>query len=198
VCDPPKFTPKKWTERKGSGESGTPAHQKHKHFKKLNSRKRKGELHEIMVATPDQANKTNYTTYRNIYNRLVRAAKKKYFHDKINANSGNPKKIWETLSEALEKKQKTEQISKINTGEGLTTDPKSIATEFNRFFTSVGAEISESILPVAANPEDLVSYDHDFPDFAFNNVTPEYVVKILKTFTAKSSGDIDGVSTKFL
>jgi potassium voltage-gated channel Eag-related subfamily H protein 8 len=164
----------------------------------LISRKNKLELFEKSVANPVPENKLAYVNYRNIYNRLVRTAKKEYFHAKINENSKNPKKIWETLAEALDKKQEKDQISKLRVDGHITSDKKAMASEFNTFFTRVGREISESIQPVTMNPEDNVHYAHDFPDMSFNNVTPDYILRILKGFSAKSSCDMDGISTKFL
>ena len=66
--------------------------------------------------------------YRNLYNKLVRAAKKLYYETELQNNQNNLKQTWKILKEAIKankNKSNTVEFLKIN-GIG-TTDPLTIA-----------------------------------------------------------------------
>ncbi len=118
-----------------------------------------------------------YKTFKQIYFKTVRAAKKLYFQRKFKENTGNSKKTWDTLNEALGKEKKNQYVDKININGVSSSDPKEIANHFNRFFTQVGKNISSSIPPIQKQPEDFIHYDHAFPDLNLTNTTPNHVKK---------------------
>jgi hypothetical protein len=78
------------------------------------------------------------------------------------------------------------------------SDPPLIANHFNQFFTTVGKQISESVIPVTKNAEDYIDYGRDIPDFNLQNTTPEHIQKIIKKLQPKMSVDSDGISTKMI
>ena len=59
-------------------------------------------------------------------------------------------------------------------------------------------EISNSIPPVQAQPEDSVNYGRDIPDLRLGNTTPKHIIKTIKKFKIKQSCDIQGVSNKMV
>jgi hypothetical protein len=63
------------------------------------SRRKKNELFKVSLVDPSEINKTNYKTYRNLHNKLVRINKKNHVYEKIEKSTKNPKKMWETLKE---------------------------------------------------------------------------------------------------
>jgi signal recognition particle subunit SEC65 len=164
----------------------------------LISRKTKNDLFKIQLSNPDLVNVTKYRTYKQNYFKIVRAAKKLYFKAKLEANTKNPKKTWETLNEALGKNKSNQNVSKINVNGTLSSEPKIIANHFNSFFTKIGKDISNSIQPVQKQPEDYIQYDHVFPNLNLTNTTPEHVKKVINSLAPKSSCDVQGVSTKMV
>ena len=164
----------------------------------LASRQTKIQLHKAFLTDPSPVNLASYKTHRNLYQKAIRTAKKQHYGNKIRANSGNPKKTWETLNEILGRKTGAESIDKININGIPVTTPINIASHFNDFFTKIGTKISESVLPVMKNAEDYVVYDHVFPDMNLTNTTPEHILKIIKGMQPKNSNDIDGQSTKLI
>jgi hypothetical protein len=128
----------------------------------------------------------------------MRAAKKLYFTAKLESNAGNPKKTWETLNEILGKNRKSDSVEKININGTPSSDPSEISNHFNRFFTAVGQQISDSVPPVAKNAEDYINYGRQIPDLHLQNTTPAHVLKTIKKFKPKSSCDAQGVSTKMI
>jgi hypothetical protein len=162
------------------------------------SRRTKNDLHSKAVANPLPANINKYKTYKTIYQRLIRAAKKRYIADKLTENASNPKKTWQTLNEILGREGKSGSVSQISINGDITNDPEKIANHFNNFFTSAGKNISEAVMHVTKKAEDYVDYGHDIPPMSLGNTTPEHVLKVIKKFKPKNSCDIHGVSTKMI
>jgi hypothetical protein len=136
--------------------------------------------------------------YKSIYQRTIRAAKKLYISSKLTQNAKNPKKTWQTLNELLGRGTKSETVSQININGSISSDNLEMANHFNKFFTNVGEEISNSVPPVTKRPEDYIDYGREIPLMQLGNTTPEHVLKIMKKFDPKSSSDIHGVSTKMI
>ena len=164
----------------------------------LISRNTKKVLHKSSIAFPTAANVQKYKNYKTIYQRVLRGAKKLYFTSKLEENAKNPKKTWETLNEILGKQKNMDSVEKINIEGNPVSDPPSVANHFNQFFTKIGKQISESVLPVDKNPEDYIEYGRDIPDLNLQNTTPEHIQKIIKKMQPKVSLDAQGMSTKMI
>jgi hypothetical protein len=164
----------------------------------LVSRKTKEKLHLLAVSNPLPLNINNYKTYKTVYQRTIRAAKKLYISGKITENAKKPKKTWQTLNEILGKETKSATVSQININGTISSDSHMIANHFNQFFTNVGQEISNSVPPIAKKPEDYINYGRQIPPLLLRNTTPEHLCKIIKKFQPKQSCDIHGVSTKMI
>ena len=63
------------------------------------SNNKKGDLFKKTLTDPSEENKQNYRQYRNIFNKLMRAAKRQYYCRRIRIAGDNPKIIWDTLKE---------------------------------------------------------------------------------------------------
>jgi tRNA/tmRNA/rRNA uracil-C5-methylase (TrmA/RlmC/RlmD family) len=129
----------------------------------LISRQTKNSLLKIQLVNKTIENVTKYKNYKQIYFKTIRAAKKLYFRNKLQANVNNQKKTWDTLNEALGKEKSSTTIDKINIDGQTSTDLNSIANHFNSFFTSIGSDIFNSIAPVRKQPEDYVYFIINFP-----------------------------------
>jgi hypothetical protein len=73
-----------------------------------------------------------------------------------------------------------------------------MANEFNKFFTTAGTRISETVNPTSLNPDDFIPLNPDPPQLEFGVVSPAVIVSTIRSFISKSSSDIDGLSTKLL
>lgn len=113
----------------------------------LVSRRNKLNLHKISIKYPTELNTTKYKTYRNIYNRVSRAAKKLYFEKGLSAAHKDPKKTWDLLKEAVYGEQKVNKIQQIQNGEETITDASEMANKFNSFFATAGQKVADKIPP---------------------------------------------------
>ena len=73
-----------------------------------------------------------------------------------------------------------------------------MADGLNDFFTSIGQQISNSILPTTKNPEDYLRDNPNTPNLEFGIVNPAEFVDIVKIFEPKGSADVDRISSKLL
>jgi hypothetical protein len=155
-------------------------------------------LHRTSLAFPTAENVQKYKNFKTLYQRILRAAKKLYFTSKLEDNAKNPKKTWETLNEILGKQKNMDTVDKINIAGIPESDPSKIANQFNQFFTTIGKQISENVMPVRKNPEDYINYGREIPELNLQNTTPEHIQKIIKQLHPKLSQDSQGVSTKMI
>ena len=73
--------------------------------------------------------------YRNLYNRIVRAAKKLYFDKEFLKHSNNLKKTWDLLKYAINSENKNSfKISELFYNGIRYSDPKIVAEKLNEFF----------------------------------------------------------------
>jgi hypothetical protein len=164
----------------------------------LISRKTKNSLHLLAVADPSPQNLNRYKTFKSVYQRTIRAAKKLHISNKLRENANNPKKTWQTLNEILGKGERTNNVQQINVNGHVSSDNLDMANHFNKFFTNVGEEIANSVPPINKKPEDFINYGRPIPNLQLGNTTAEHVIKTIKKLQPKNSCDIDGVSTKMI
>ena len=60
----------------------------------LTSCRKKATLYKLQLKSPTVSNYSKYKTFRNLYNTVIRAAKKTYFYTQIENNSKNLRKTW--------------------------------------------------------------------------------------------------------
>ena len=163
----------------------------------LISRKNKLNLYQKFLFSQNSVNENRYKTYRNLYNKIVKAAKVLYFEKKLESNKSDPKKMWGTLNEAINRSSsKSTIINEINVKGVTVTDSGNIANEFNTFFSEIADNILKDIPVTSARPEDYIT-DSGL-NFELGLVTTDEIIEIIKSLKTKGSLDIDGLNTKLL
>jgi len=146
--------------------------------------------------TPESVN--TYKKYRNCYNTLLRISKKMYFDKSFDLHKRNPKKTWELLKEATNLTKSNDKIENLTINGNLVSDSKQMADEFNNFFVNVGVQISESIIPTNAKPEDFMPQLDNLTEIDLGSTNQTHFCDIVKSLQPKCSTDSDGLSTKLL
>jgi hypothetical protein len=164
----------------------------------LVSRRNKIKLLKVYLVDRSGQNKQKYTDYRNLYYKLVRASKKLHISQKLTENAKNPKKMWEILNEITGGKKGGSKIDKLLINDNDVSDPNLIAEEFNKFFTSIGKKISESISPTNVDPISLMPNYNVHNDLQFGQMSQADFINIVNDMQSKNSGDVNGISTKML
>ena len=164
----------------------------------LTSRKHKLFLRDSFLKSPTAINKMAYHRYRDLYNNIVKDAKKLYYENKFDEHKNNIKKTWQLLREITKKcKDKSSVIEELNINGETVTKPDIIADSFNEFFSTVGDKIAEKLEPTNKQPEDYLI--ENFPNnFLITPTTPDEIIKYAKKLKNKSSCDHMGISSAFI
>ena len=108
----------------------------------LTSRRTKLSLYQDYLSSRNPLKFEIYKNYRNLYNKLIREAKKLYYEKKLESSKSCPKKMWGYLYEAIDKRStKSSKISMIKSKGLSITEPSKIADTFNTFFSEIADEI---------------------------------------------------------
>ena len=163
----------------------------------LISRKNKLDLYKKFLFSQNPENENRYKTYRNLYNKTVKAAKVLYYEKKLESNKSDPKKMWGTLNEAINRSSsKSTIINEINVKGESVHEAGKIANEFNIFFSEIADKILKDIPETSARPEDYIS-DSGL-NFELGTVSPDEITEIIMSIKSKGSLDIDGLNSKLL
>ena len=130
-----------------------------------------------------------YKKYRNLLVKVIRDSKTQHYNKFFNENLQNSKKIWEGVNELTnnQKKNKTTNIS-IKLHDKIVSDPKTVANEFNAYFSNIAGKVRSKI------PETKASYkDYQTKrcqgSFFFRPTDKEEVIKVINSLDlTKSTG----------
>jgi len=167
----------------------------------LISRNTKIKLFQISRSSPTIYNIQKYKTYRNLFNTVVRSAKKIHYEEMFSKNIFNLKQTWILFNKAINKKPKKREqnISEIKFQDLLLKDPAEIANCFNNFYLSIATDIVRAINPPPPNPDPEIAVN---PNSTFelhsNPVTYDEIFTTMKKLQKKRTADINGISVNFI
>jgi hypothetical protein len=122
----------------------------------LISRITKNNLHKLAIQTPTVDNINKYKTYRNLYNKVLRASKKSYYCEGLHKAKKNPKKTWDLLKEGLNRSSMPPRIDKLTVNNSVISEPVQIANAFNGFFSEAGVYIANLVNVTDRAPESFL------------------------------------------
>ena len=133
----------------------------------------------------------------------IRVAKKQYYGTKLREYSGDCRKTWRIIGEALGKRTRINRNCKefeINVGNipVKITDGKRIADEFNVFFASIGKNLSDKIKYDGTKSVGNFLTKNIPHRFNFELTTTAIVEKIIQDLEPKTSCGHDNFSAKVL
>ena len=164
----------------------------------LVSRAQNLKLSQVAKRFPTDVNKNIYKSYRLIYNRLVRAAKKNYYNRKIQNAGSDSKKLWSSIKEAINIPSKNNVIGPVLNDENvLLHDDVAKANYFNTFFSSIGIRTAQFI------PTTNISFADFLPPPCQNSlflrpIAQDCFADFTLSIKPKLSNDINGINIKFI
>jgi len=165
----------------------------------LTSRKTKIKLNQKFRRNPTPANKLKSCNFRNIYNKLVREAKKMHFQAKLAEHSNNLKKTWQIVYNAIRKTaSKGPGCVSLLVNNQQINDPRVIAESFNHFFINAAQQIVNKLHPTSKSPLDNIPQNPS--SFSLTNipVTLAEVQETIKLLLNKKTPDLNGISSYFI
>jgi len=163
----------------------------------LVSRATKLKLHKISILDSSPTNIQKYKTYRNLFNKILRASKKTYFESSLFNARKNPKKTWSIMKEALNINSNPHKIQKIISDGSSTSNPTEIAACFNKFFADAGKKVAQNLPPSSVTPESFLP-QKNHPEFRYGLTSPLEICDLLKAFEPKKSNDTSNISMHLL
>ena len=143
------------------------------------------KMGKLCHSHPIQENLIAYRNYRNLYNTVIRGAKKMFFEKELVKAQSNLKKTWSILKNAIKKRNKKTSLIELNIDGVLISDPKIIANNLNVFFTNVARrivnEIPASDIPLYDN-DNMIPNNIPMLNFVNNPVTCTEILETLKFF----------------
>ena len=157
----------------------------------LISRNTKNDLFKKFMKNRIPENEQRYKTYRNIFNRTVRTAKKIYFSSNIESNP-DMKSSWHFINEALGRGNTNKDvINNLCVNSSVISNPESMANHFNEFFSTITNNIVDEMGHTSATVSDFLP-PKTTCTFNFKNVTTGIVADIIEKIDSKTSLDIYG------
>ena len=110
----------------------------------LKSIKRKQKLFYDMKNNPNDVDKTRkYKSYSNLLNNIIKRSKKSFLTNKFESYKSNLKKTWKLIGQLVKRKSKSDIFPKhLVTNNGIYTNTRDIANEFNNYFTEIGPTLA--------------------------------------------------------
>ena len=167
----------------------------------LKSLKTKELLHSKLKTyrneTVYQEKEAQYKKYRNLYNRLIRLSKIRYWHDRFENSKHSIKETWLNINNILNRTKTKHNFPDYFIENNIKiTCREDIAKGFNKYFVNIGPELAKKINPDmnSVNPISI-----DLPNsFSFSPVTPVEIINITQNLKPKTSKGHDDISPKLV
>ena len=165
----------------------------------LISKKRKTFLAKTSLKNPSMAAVTEFKTYRNLYNRVIKSAKKLHFKKQLESNKKNLRKTWQILFSSINKSnKKSNDISHLTINGLNISDPSAMASHFNEFFTSIASKTVQNVNLSPKSPTSLIAQNPNIFSFSDSPLTKLEILEATKLLKDKKTPDFSGLSTNFL
>ena len=161
----------------------------------------KNKLYKTFLINPSNRNRQKYIKYKNKLNHVIKIAKKIYYEDQLIKHKQNPKMMWKTLNELLNKPTKNNKLTKTfveSNSSNIIEDPKEIANKFNDYFINVGPNLAKKIK--CDDNDTFEKYlNGSYQSSLFLNAITENELEIeLENMKSNKSSGYDGINAKIL
>ena len=158
----------------------------------------KNKLHKKFICRPNPANEASFKQYRNILNKTIKAAKNKYYKEQLEENKDNPKRLWGTLFEIINKKKGHDHLpAHFEHQDKLIHKPVDIAEGFNNFFSTIGGTLEQNLPITTTDPLSFLPEFNGDAQFQLDPIGAEEVAQIILTMNMTGAG-FDGINAKLL
>ena len=111
--------------------------------------KKRNLVHTLFIKTSDKEKKeelkSRYKKLRNDVTSKIRSKKRKYYEDFFNENSNNLRNTWRGIKSIINLDKNSSSPNSLIRENKLITDPKEVATEFNKYFSNIAENLQSQI-----------------------------------------------------
>ena len=152
----------------------------------------KTDSQSVIYQTP----KKDFQQFQKTLKCTIKMAKKMYFHKTYNLYKGDIKKTWLIINKTLSNKKTSDLSQSSSIGNKIIPDPNDIANEFNKYFISIGKQISNQIVPTQSFQSYLTSQTNK--RFKLMEVDDNEIIRIVNNLKNKPSYRYDCISNLLL
>ena len=141
-----------------------------------------------------------YKEYHNNFNRVKRLARIRYYHNKAKMYRTNTKKLWQLINTTINKTKNSGSIIPHITVNGLKVySANTIANEFGKFYSNMGANLATKITPSATTIDSYIARIPRTVDSLFMKRTDhKEIKKTISELQNKTSCGHDQISNNLL
>ena len=164
----------------------------------LASSRTRSKLLTKKLKDPSLDNTSKFNKYNNLFNKIKRSAKIKYYNDTLDKNKFNMKKTWSILREVIGKKNdKSSFPQEFKIDNEIVTNRTNIAESFNNYFSTIGSKTGKNVSHTNAQYTDYLMDPHMNSMF-IDPVTPADILNATRKLKSKHSSGHDEISSKLL
>jgi hypothetical protein len=159
------------------------------------SSKKLHKLHKHSISTKTPQAHTRYTQYRNMYNKIRKAAKNMNFSQLFNEYRNDIKKTWHLILDLTGNKRTTKNpIQSLDINGTLIANPQDIVEAFANHFASVSTKSSTHPF----RPQDHRHITPSNASFFLTPTTVDEILTIIHSLKSKKSSGHDSINTQLL
>lgn len=158
---------------------------------------KKSKLYKKYLKTGSVLDKNCYMIYRKKLGRLIKAAERRYYFDKLKSYSGDLRKTWKLLNSLTGKTQREDTIDSFVVDGVKIVSKEEIVERLNEYFVNIGSHLAASIKPASTGFRDYLgaSYMHSF---ALYPTSSNEIVSIVSDFGNKRSAGYDDIPVNIM
>ena len=167
-----------------------------KGIKKSSNRKQK--LYENILKKKSPKNEKEYKDYKQLFEKIKKDFKKKYFQEKFTFYKNDIKNTWKTLKDVIGKTKINENRipKKIALENKEITDQKTIAKKSNEFYVNIRPNLSSKI---PQNINDFKSYLADITTlFDEQDLTEQELKEVVASLKPNKSPGFDSIHANII
>ena len=153
----------------------------------------KNKLYHKYIKIPNDKNKNEYKNYKKILSKLLKESEKSYYKELIEKSQSKLKTTWTIINTIISKKKHdhiTNQQFKL--GKNLTSDPHTISSAFNRYFTHIGPSLANKIKQTTHSYTEYLENNNP-TSFYTTPTTEEEIISVIKQMKPSNSKGWDGL-----
>ena len=159
--------------------------------------KHRDKLYDKYINNETIQNKKVWKRYRNKLSEIINTAEKLFYQKILKENSDNCRNMWKVFGSILNNKSKSNSINKIKINDTEVTDQKIIAEEFNKYFSTIGAELAKDFNSDYTDHK-LFLQNKVENSFFLHFATESEIITEINKLNCKKSPGYDDISVKFL
>ena len=147
---------------------------------------------------PSPENSARYKKYSNLYNKLLRIAKRTHYDRELEKAKYDMKTTWKLLKEVINNQNYHIPLpNHFKYNDQILYDKQDIANHFNNFFVNIGIEINNSVQQSNKSFNQYLQRPNNNSLF-LSPITQEEVISAANLIKPKSSQGYDNISCKIM